>query len=285
MDKSTREKNDVLSMITKNRIPRQVWDYYKKTRDVDVRNAIVEANFGLCSFALKNFQGHLHYQDAFQTGLLALIKAVERYDPEIGTFSSYAVKCIWGCAVREKGLLDGCPPSKRQLYLSVYNYWICNPWDSVKEVASHFAKEGESEADVARVLSITNTLPLQSSPNQDEDICYEDILGELDDGFLEIERESIKKDLYSVVSEIAKFDKFESKKNAIEHLYGLGDCEKGMTASQYARERGVSCACISEIDRNFLKQMRKPENKKKIRKALGVPDFVKDCDVADYLFC
>lgn len=279
------EKNEVMSMITKNRIPRLVWDYYKETRDVDVRNAIVEANFGLCGFALKRFIGNAHYQDAFQTGVLALIKAVEKYDPDVGNFSSYAVKCIWGSAVRENGVLEGCPPSKRQLYLNVYNYWMCNPWDSATEVAKHFAKEGESEEDVLRVLAFTNTMSFQSAIPEEEDISFEEVVGEEDKNFLEIEMESVKRNLYNVVSEIAKFDRFESKKNAIEHLYGLGGCGKGMSASQYAREKGVSCSCISEIDRNFLKQMRKPENKTKIRKALGVPDFVKDCDVADYLFC
>ena len=278
------EKNEALSMITDKNVPRAVWDYYIETRDVDIRNAIVEANIGLCKYTLKRFAGLRHGDDMFQGGMLGLISAVERYDPSVGKFSCYAIKYIWGFATNEKEKMDGCPPSKSQLYLDACDYWACNPWDSVTEVARHFANEDISEDDVIRVLSFTNKLSLQAVEiSEDGEVAYEEFIGEPDQNFENIDRKLLREKLYCIVSEITRLDRFENKRSAIEHLYGLGECKKRMNASEYARLRGISTQAASQIDRNFLKEMQRPENKARLRKALGVPDCVKDCDVADYL--
>jgi len=59
---------------------------------------IAEANIGLVKFAIGKYLQHalvcLEYDDAVSIGNLALCKAAETYNPNYGTFSTYAIKII-----------------------------------------------------------------------------------------------------------------------------------------------------------------------------------------------
>ncbi|MBY8887254.1 SigB/SigF/SigG family RNA polymerase sigma factor [Streptomyces sp. PTM05] len=63
-----------------------------------VRNALVEANTGLVGFAVKRFSDRTEQvEDIYQVGVVGLIKAVNRFDPDYGVeFVSFAMPTIVG---------------------------------------------------------------------------------------------------------------------------------------------------------------------------------------------
>ena len=71
---------------------------YKKTGDIAVRNEIVNRYTYLAEIISRKFLNRgVEYDDIYQVACIALIKAVERFDPEKGfKFVSFATPTIVG---------------------------------------------------------------------------------------------------------------------------------------------------------------------------------------------
>lgn len=64
------------------------------------RNRLVEANTGLVGFIVnRTVHGSRHGQDYMQEGVVALIDAVDRFDPDRGSFATYAAPYIRGAVL------------------------------------------------------------------------------------------------------------------------------------------------------------------------------------------
>lgn len=103
----------------------QVWAYHRKKAidkadpaTVKLRNQLVELNQGLVSEQAQRWQQLCSepYEDLFQEGNFGLIKAVEKFDPNLGkSFSSFAVPFISGAIqhyLRDKGWGSVRPPRR-----------------------------------------------------------------------------------------------------------------------------------------------------------------------------
>ena len=82
--------------------PQSLMKQYRATRDPRVREQIVTRFLPLSRSLARRFaSGGEPLEDLEQVAALALVKAVDGYDPERGTaFSSYAVPCIAGAIKR-----------------------------------------------------------------------------------------------------------------------------------------------------------------------------------------
>ncbi len=72
---------------------------YQKSSQTELRNQIMELNFGLVRKEAHHWvnQCHESYEDLLQVGCLGLIRAIERFDREKGhAFSSFAIPYIRG---------------------------------------------------------------------------------------------------------------------------------------------------------------------------------------------
>ena len=71
---------------------------YKKDPTVEKRNALVEDHLYMVDILIRKYLGKgVDYDDLYQVGALALVQAVERFDPEKGySFSSFATPTILG---------------------------------------------------------------------------------------------------------------------------------------------------------------------------------------------
>lgn len=74
------------------------FEEYRRTGSRRTRNALVEANLELVDYYVTRFgRGQVEGDDVRQQAFMALIKAVERFDPDVGvTFKTFANRTIEG---------------------------------------------------------------------------------------------------------------------------------------------------------------------------------------------
>jgi len=73
------------------------WHEYARTRSRELRNELVEANLGLGAHIAQRYSTRGIDEDVRQVAFLALVKAVERFDPTRGVpFSAFAGRTIEG---------------------------------------------------------------------------------------------------------------------------------------------------------------------------------------------
>ena len=73
------------------------WHEYSRTRSRELRNELVEANLGLGAHIAQRYSTRGIDEDVRQVAFLALVKAVERFDPTRGVpFSAFAGRTIEG---------------------------------------------------------------------------------------------------------------------------------------------------------------------------------------------
>ena len=98
--------------------------FFANTRDLDVRGRLIEAHLGLAEHLARRFvhRGEA-YDDLVQVSSLALVKAVDRFDPERGVeFTTFATRTIIGELkrhFRDRGWAVRAPRRIQELYLHI----------------------------------------------------------------------------------------------------------------------------------------------------------------------
>ncbi len=97
---------------------------YRRTRDRDLRNALVEEHMRLAEFLARRFTNRGEpLDDLRQVALVGLLKAVERFEPDRGLqFSSFAMPTILGELkrhFRDKGWAVRVPRRVQELHLEL----------------------------------------------------------------------------------------------------------------------------------------------------------------------
>lgn len=103
---------------------RPLFEEYRVTRDRRLRNQLIEANLHLASFYVRKFSNRgVADDDLQQIALLAILHAVERFDPEFGVaFSTFASRTIEGEVqryFRDRTWSVRPPRSVQELHLQV----------------------------------------------------------------------------------------------------------------------------------------------------------------------
>ena len=75
-----------------------ILERYIAQRSPALRNQLVEANLGIAAAVARKFVGRgVEYDDLYQVASFALLKAIERYDPDRGVkLTSFVVPSITG---------------------------------------------------------------------------------------------------------------------------------------------------------------------------------------------
>ena len=76
----------------------EIFDQYQITKDISLRNQIVEDHLYMVNILIRKYLNKgVDYDDLYQVGAMALIAAVERFEPSKGyDFSSFATPTIIG---------------------------------------------------------------------------------------------------------------------------------------------------------------------------------------------
>jgi len=107
-----------------SRDAREKFEEFAKTGDERVRNELVETHLGLAHQLARRFSSRGEtYDDLVQVASLALVKSVDRFDPERGVeFSTFATRTIIGELkrhFRDKGWAIRAPRRIQELYLEL----------------------------------------------------------------------------------------------------------------------------------------------------------------------
>jgi RNA polymerase sigma-B factor len=77
---------------------KELFEEYRKTGDIQLRNELVEKYLYMVDILVRKYLNKgVEYEDLYQVGSMALVFAVERYDPSKGyEFTSFATPTIIG---------------------------------------------------------------------------------------------------------------------------------------------------------------------------------------------
>jgi len=99
---------------------RELWQRYHKNKDMSAREELLKRNVPLVRFTIERMtvpqnRSWLDMDDLMTAGIIGLIDAVEKFNPEMGgKFSTYAFFRIRGAILDEMRAMDWVPRSVRQ---------------------------------------------------------------------------------------------------------------------------------------------------------------------------
>jgi RNA polymerase primary sigma factor len=228
--------------------------------DRRARAKLIEKNLRLVVSIAKRYRGMgLPFEDLIQEGNLGLMKAVERFDPNLGyQFSTYAtwwIRQAIGRAVADKGRTIRVPvymreKARRVCHATSRLYAELEREPTTEEVAERL---GCTIEEVLRVISAT---PDAASLNQP---VSEDAAAELGD-FVEDERASDTLD--AVLSEMETLQLKEAIKHLPERIryvlvrrYGLDNWDRA-TLAELAAELGITRERVRQLQRKAEEILR-----------------------------
>ena len=102
---------------------------YKQTKDVAIRNEIAEKYLYIADILAKKFVGRgVEFDDLRQVASLALIRGIERFDPDLGMqFTTFITPTITGEIknyFRDKSKVIKLPRRLGEIAMSVKNFFI-----------------------------------------------------------------------------------------------------------------------------------------------------------------
>ncbi len=226
---------------------------YRKSRNLDIRNQIVEAYLYIVDILIKKYLNKgVEYDDLYQVGALALVNAVDRFDPDRGfEFSSFATPTIlgeikkyfrdkvWSLKVprRIKEISIKIPEAQEKLTDKLGR--IPTP----EEVAEYLNITTEELIEVAENAKAFKTYSLSQAANPDDLMTYEEMASIEEKGYSNIED-------FDVIKKV---------------LSGMDDTEKKVFQLRFIDEKkqseiaeilGVSQMTISRLERNIRKKFR-----------------------------
>ena len=225
---------------------------YKETGDVALRNQIAEKYLYIADILAKKFVGRgVEYDDLKQVAALALLRGIDRFDPSLGMqFTTFITPTITGEIknyFRDKSRTVKLPRRLSEINALVKKYTSNYQTEkgekpSVKQIAIALSL---SEEEVVKALEIGGTVSLDGMGGQEED---ED------------------KSLYAVLSSGEdKYEAFETKEALRVAMKDFSDTEKAVVKFRYvdelsqnetAKRLGVSQMFVSRIERKILAKLK-----------------------------
>lgn len=241
---------------------RELFDQYRKTGDIEIRNQLVENYLYMVEVLIRKYLNKgVEYDDLYQVGAMALVSAVERFDPDKGyEFSSFATPTIlgeikkyfrdkeWTLKVprRQKEIALKIPTAKNQLY---------EKFGRTPTVAEISEALGYSEEEILKAMESSQAYGTYSL-NQTFDENGED-------------GENPVFEKYTAMNE-SGYDRFEMAELINSVVSGLSENEKKIfqwrfienkTQGEIAGMMGVSQMTVSRLEKaikqKFLKELKK----------------------------
>ena len=217
------------------------------------RNEIVNKYIYLAEIISRKFLNRgLDYEDIFQVACIALIKAVERFDPGKGVkFVSFATPTIIGEIkryFRDKGSVIRIPRRIYEVYQKVnhareYLSHELQRIPRVDEIAKYLKISEENVLEIIESSNAHNIQSFDQAVYDDDDLELHETIGADDTTFERIEnRDFLEKSL-------SRFN--EPEKEFIRMRYF-----RGKTQKEIAEKLGVSQMYVSRLEKKVLDRFR-----------------------------
>ena len=230
-----------------------LFERYKETGDIAVRNAIAEKYLYIADILAKKFVGRgVEYDDLKQVASYALLRGIDRFDPALGMqFTTFITPTITGEIknyFRDKSRAVKLPRRLSELGASIRRF--SSDYETEKGVKPSVRIIAErlslTEEEVVKALEIGGVVSLDGMAGESED-------GE-------------NKSLYSLLSDGEdKYEEFETKEALRSAMKDFSDTEKavikyryvnGYSQSETANRLGVSQMFVSRMERKLLLRLK-----------------------------
>ena len=236
---------------------KQLFAMYSNNRDIDIRNILIERHMYLANILSKKYINKgVEFEDIYQIASLALIYAIDRYNPEKGyEFSSFATPTIMGEIkkyFRDKVWTLKVPRRIQELSRKVNEVNL--------ELQQRYHKKPKPK-DIAEELNCTEEEVLEAmeasygyqpmsldisnnNESEDKDITLMDTIGQEDLNFSNLENGDF-------------INKFIKNLNDIESKIFKDRFIEDKTQSIIAKELGVSQMTVSRAERKIIERLKK----------------------------
>jgi RNA polymerase sigma-B factor len=213
-----------------------------------LRRQVVESQLPLVHHLAQRFRGRGEpYDDLVQVGTIGLLNAVDRFDPERGSFASFAVPTILGEIrrhFRDRGWAMRVPRRLQDLgrQVSAARENLTHTLGrspTVQELAEHVREDVDLVVEVLDSATVYTMVPLPSSPEE----SLLGSLGTIDEALELVEDRATLRPLLA---------RLPSRERTILALRFI----RGMSQSQIAAEVGVSQMHVSRLLTRSLATLR-----------------------------
>ena len=240
----------------------QEFEKYKENPTIELRNKLVEENLYMVEILIRKYLGKgVEYDDLYQVAALALVQAVERFDPTKGyTFSSFATPTIlgeikkyfrdkqWSLKVprRLKEISAKIQQAKDELYHNLHR----NP--TIAEIAEATGFSEEKIFEAVEGAQAYNTYSLDKTfdeAGEDGETSFlERYTGFDEKGYTRIEQSDL---INSVIDKLSDQNKYIFRERFIYNN----------SQAEIAEKLGVSQMTVSRAERNIIKMFREERDK------------------------
>ena len=225
---------------------------YKETGDVAIRNQIAEKYLYIADIIAKKFVGRgVEFDDLKQVASLALLRGIDRFDPDLGMqFTTFITPTITGEIknyFRDKSRMVKIPRRLGEVAMLVKNFTAeYASTNGVKPSVKTIAEELKlSEEDVVRALEVGNPLSLDTAmtgEGEEAESLYE-VVPDGNDDYEDVDtRETLR---------VAMEDFTDTERALIKYRY-----EDELSQSETAKRLGVSQMFVSRMERKLLLRLK-----------------------------
>lgn len=227
---------------------------YARTRDRDMMAALVEGYLPLCKTIARRFRGQgVEVEDLEQVAAIALMKAIERFEPERGfKFTTFAMPTIAGEVrnhIRDKGgAIRVARNTRSQLYqlrkVADQLTQQLQREPSLKEIAAAMEVTPDELLALLDARDAADTISMDAVMSSDEDAQrLEERLGVNESGYEQVEQQQW---MHWIFQQVTPQERLLLEKRYIDRL-GQRDTAKAL---------GVSQMQVSRMERKILARLR-----------------------------
>lgn len=225
---------------------------YRETRDIGVRNKLVENYMFIAEMLAKKFSGRgVDYDDLLQIAYEALIRGVENFDPALGNkFTTYITPTITG--IIKNYFRDSSRPVRlpRKIY-TVYT--------QVKEAINSYYTENGTNPTVKQLVALTGySEETILEALESRQVLSLDARADGDDGESDAP-------LYATIAAPSDFEKFEDVESLKAEIAKLNETEQtivklrffqGKSQTEVAEILGSSQMFVSRAERKIVEKLK-----------------------------
>jgi RNA polymerase sigma-B factor len=234
-----------------------LFDRYRETKSVELRNEIVEKYLYIVDILIKKYLNKgVDYEDLYQVGSMALVFAVERYDAGKGyEFTSFATPTIIGEIkryFRDKGWAIKVPRRLKEISAQIspakeYLYGRLNRIPTVSELAEYLGYTEEEILEAMEGGQAYSTYSLNQTfdegGDEGEGAVLEKYTGREEQGYHSFENAELIKTVMADLS--------DKEKDIFKRRFFMNE-----TQQDIAEEMGVSQMTISRLEKKIREKFR-----------------------------